>query len=184
MKEELRERRLHTHRVYTGRAVSLDVDRVGLPDGRETTREVVRHPGSVVIVPVLPEGRLLLIRQFRYAVGEILWELPAGTLDRTAESAEACAHRELEEETGYRAGRLLPLGEFFTAPGFTDERMHVFHAEDLRPAEQQLESDELIEVFPLSWEEVQEKVRAGEIRDGKTLAALYLYALAQGGCGD
>ncbi|GBC82299.1 ADP-ribose pyrophosphatase [bacterium HR10] len=177
MAEQWREQRLHTQRIYTGRAVALDVDRIRLPNGRETTREIVRHPGSVVIIPVLDEERVLLIRQFRYAVGEVLWEFPAGTLDRAAESAEACAHRELEEETGYRAGRLIRLGEFFTAPGFTDERMHVFQAEDLRPAAQQLDSDELIEVVPLTWESVYEKVRAGEIRDGKTLAALYLYAL-------
>jgi len=181
MEEHLRELRLETQRLYTGRAISLDVDRIRLPSGRETTREIVRHPGSVVIVPVLEDGRVLLIRQFRYAVGEVLWELPAGTLDRAAESPEACAHRELEEETGYRAERLIRLGEFFTAPGFTDERMHVFRAEGLRPTAQHLDSDELIEVFPLSWDGIEEKVRAGEIRDGKTLAALYLHALARRG---
>ncbi len=179
MSKHLREQQLETRRLYTGRAISLDVDRIRLPTGRETTREIVRHPGSVVIVPVLGEGHLLLIRQFRYAVGEVLWEFPAGTLDRAAESAEACAHRELEEETGYRAGRLIRLGEFFTAPGFADERMYVFQAEDLQPAAQRLDSDELIEVFPMPWDLVQEKVRQGEIRDGKTLAALYLYTLAR-----
>jgi len=179
MDEHLREIRLETQRLYTGRAVSLDVDRIRLPSGRETTREVVRHPGSVVIVPVLDDGRVLLIRQFRYAVGDVLWELPAGTLDRAAESPEACAHRELEEETGYRADRVIPLGAFFTAPGFTDERMYAFRAEGLRPTAQRLDSDELIEVCPLPWSAIEEKVRAGEIRDGKTLAALYLHTLAR-----
>ncbi|MCS6816619.1 MAG: NUDIX hydrolase [Blastocatellia bacterium] len=177
MEEHLRETRLTTQRLYTGRAISLDVDRIRLPSGRETTREIVRHPGSVVIVPVLDDGRLLLIRQFRYAVGEALWEFPAGTLDRAAESPEACAHRELEEETGYCADRMIRLGEFFTAPGFTDERMHVFQAEGLHPTTQRLESDELIEVFPFPWDVIEAKVRAGEIRDGKTLAALHLHAL-------
>lgn len=177
MEEHGHEVRLQTQRIYTGRAISLDVDRVRVPSGRETTREIVRHPGSVVIVPILEDGRLLLIRQFRYAVGEVLWELPAGTLDRAAESPEACARRELEEETGYCADRLIRLGEFFTAPGFTDECMHVFQAEGLHPTQQRLDSDEVIEVSPLPWEAVREKVRAGEIRDGKTLAALYLHAL-------
>lgn len=171
---------IETRRVYEGAVVRLDVDRVRWPDGRETMRETVRHPGAVVILPVLADGRVLLLRQFRYAVKQTLWELPAGTLDQAAESIEACAHRELEEETGYRAGRLTPLGDFFTAPGFADERMYAFLAEDLQPTRQHLESDEFIEVVPLTWSELRAKIAGNEIRDAKTLAALHLYRLRTG----
>jgi ADP-ribose pyrophosphatase len=167
-------------RIYDGIVLRLDVDRVRWPDGRETTREIVRHPGAVVIVPLLPDGRVVLLRQYRYAVSQILWELPAGTLDQAAESIPACAHRELEEETGYRAGRLTPLGDFFTAPGFADERMYAFLAEDLHPTRQNLDSDEFIDVVPLTWSELRAKIAAHEIRDAKTLAALYLYHLRGG----
>jgi ADP-ribose pyrophosphatase len=167
---------LATQRVYDGKVVKLDVDRVRLPDGGEARWEVVRHPGAVVIVPVLPDGRLLFIRQFRYPVRQTLWELPAGTL-RPGEEPEACARRELEEETGYRAENWAFLGDFFTTPGFTDEHMYAFLAEGLRPTVQELEADEFIEVVPLPWTEVEHRVAANEIHDGKTLAALYLYIL-------
>jgi ADP-ribose pyrophosphatase len=175
MENNLRETQLDTQRVYEGKIVKLDVDRVRLPDGREARREVVRHAAAVVVIPVLADGRVVMIRQFRYAVGQIVWEFPAGTLDHAAEGPEACAHRELEEETGYRAGRMVRLGDFFTTPGFTDELMYAFVAHDLQPAAQNLDSDEFIEVVPMSWEEAWAKVAANEIHDAKTLAALCLY---------
>jgi ADP-ribose pyrophosphatase len=179
MDDRLRETQLNTQRVYNGAIVKLDVDRVRLPDGREARREVVRHAGAVVVIPVLADGRVLMVRQFRYAVGQVVLEFPAGTLDHAAESPEACAHRELEEETGHQAGRMIRLGDFFTTPGFTDELMYAFVAEDLTPAAQNLDSDEFIEVVAVSWPEVWAKVAANQIHDAKTLAALCLYQ-AQG----
>lgn len=168
---------LGSQQVYAGRIVRLEVDRVRLPDGRETQWEVVRHPRAVVVVPVLPDGRIVGVMQFRYAVGQELWELPAGIVKEGQEEPHDCAHRELREETGYRAHRLTFLGEFFTSPGFTDERMFAFLAEELEPVGQSLEHDEFLRVMPLSWEEIQQRATTVKLRDGKTLAALYLYAL-------
>jgi len=172
----LRERRLGSRRAYEGKVVKVDEDTVRLPNGREARREVVRHPGAVLIVPVLEDGRVVLIRQYRYAPDEVLWELPAGTLDRRAESAEACAQRELEEETGYRAEHWTFLTKFYTTPGFTDELMHCFLATGLTPAEQCPDTDEAMEVVLMPLTEALALAQGGEIRDGKTIAGLFLAA--------
>src|SRR6266702_8300139 len=132
--------------VYSGRILKLRQDEVRLlPTGRETSREIIEHPGSVGIVPILEEGRIVLIRQFRLAAGEIIWEIPAGTLEK-GEAPEACARRELEEETGYRGEIFKPLFECYLAPGYSMELMHFFVASSLKVMKQATEEDEIISV--------------------------------------
>ncbi len=138
------------------------------------TREVVVHPGAVIILPILHDGRVVMIRQRRHAVEEELWELPAGTRE-LAEAPIDAARRELEEEAGYRTECITPMVEFFTAPGISTERMHAFVATNLRPVSQRLERGELIETEVLTLNEVRTKLTAGDIHDGKTMAVLGLY---------
>ena len=165
-----------TERLYTGRIVNLDRDTVRFPDGSTGQLEMLRHPGASAVVPVLdPPGeadpRVLLIRQFRHAAEAFIWEIPAGRLD-PGESPEACARRELEEETGMRAAAVERLTTIYTTPGFTDERIHLFLAHGLEPGAQHREADEFMELHTLRWSEVLELVRSGQIVDGKTLTSL------------
>jgi ADP-ribose pyrophosphatase len=148
--------------------------------GRSLRREVVRHPGAVVVVPVLEGDRLVLIRNYRIAVDERLWELPAGKLEAGEDPTEA-ARRELEEETGYRCGCVRPLGEFYTSPGFADELMRAFVAEELAFVGQRLEPGEQIEAQTMPQSEALRMARDGRIRDGKTIAALLLWAASTRG---
>lgn len=141
------------------------------PDGSEIIRDVVEHPGAAVILPLLDDGRIVLIRNLRRTVGKVLWELPAGTLE-PGEAPEVCAAREVEEETGYRPGALAPLTEFFASPGVLNERMYGFLATDLVPTSQALEGAEEIEVFPIPTWQVRDMLKDGHIEDGKTIALL------------
>lgn len=166
-------RRLATRRVYAGKVLSLDVDEVVEPGDVRATREVVRHSGSVAILALDGEGRVALVRQFRYAVSEALWELPAGRLD-PGEAPEQGARRELEEEAGLRPQSLERLAFFYTTPGFCDERMHVFRATELATGDARPEEDERIELRWFTPAEVDAMIEAGEIREGKTLVALLL----------
>jgi len=152
------------------------VDRVGLTtnDGRTIQRELIVHPGAVVVLPVLDDGRIVMIRNTRFAVGEELWELCAGTLE-AGEDPAACAGRELAEETGYKADHVAPLVTFYTTPGICNETMHAFVATGLRHVGQQLEPTEKIRVDPLPADQVMRMVERGEIRDGKTLATLLYF---------
>jgi ADP-ribose pyrophosphatase len=167
-------------RVYEGRVVSLDVDRVSEPGGVEGTREVVRQSGSVAALPVLADGRIVLVRQYRYAVDDFVWELPAGRRDH-GETPEAGARRELEEEVGLRAGSLEPLLTFWTTPGFCDEVMHLFRATALEAVPPRPEADERIEQATFTLEEAMAMLGRGEIREGKTLVALLLEAARRRG---
>lgn len=160
--------------IFSGRILSLSLEDHRLPDGREATFEIVRHPGGAAVLPVLEDGRLVLIRQYRAPVGQMVLEIPAGKLD-SGEPPEHCAERELIEEVGYRAGTLEKLGEMLTAIGFCDERLHLYLAIDLRPAEQALEADEFIETIFLRREDAFELVDRGAIDDAKTQLALLLY---------
>jgi ADP-ribose pyrophosphatase len=164
---------LGRRRVYDGRVLSLDVDDVEEPGGVQAVREVVRHRGSVAALPVRDDGRVVLVRQYRYPVDQALWELPAGRIDR-GESAEEGARRELEEEVGLRAGHLEPLCVFYTTPGFCDEVMRLFRATVLAPVPRRPEPDELIEVGTFTLEEARAMIGRGELREGKTLVALLL----------
>jgi ADP-ribose pyrophosphatase len=172
---------ISTERRYNGRVINLDVDTVGFPDGSSGQLEMVRHPGASAIVPFVddpgdPDPRILLLRQFRHAANGYIWEIPAGRLD-PGESPESCARRELEEETGMRAARVERLTTFYTTPGFTDERIHLFLAGGLEEGEHRREHDEFMEVHQTRWSAAMGMVERGEIVDGKTLLAL-LYAKA------
>ena len=162
---------LHHRRVHSGKVVDLDVDEVVEPGGIRGLREVVRQRGSVAVLPVLADGRVVLVRQYRYAVDAFVWELPAGRRD-PGETPEEGARRELEEEVGLRAGTLEPLLVFWTTPGFCDEVMHLFRATGLEPVPPRPEADEKIEPATFTLEDALEMVRRGEIREGKTLVAL------------
>jgi ADP-ribose pyrophosphatase len=145
-----------------------------LPQGGLAKRAIVRHPGAVTIIPLVAPDRVCLIRNYRVAVGETLIELPAGTLEPD-EPAEVTARRELIEETGYSAGRLTRLHEFFTSPGVLDERMYLFIAEELVDVGAEREPGEQIENLVVPWPTALEMVRRGEIRDAKTIVGLLLY---------
>ena len=157
--------------LFRGRR--FHVDRVAQPcnDGSIRDREVIVHPGSVVIVPLVSEDKVCLVEVLRVAVGATLLELPAGTLDRD-EPPLATAARELAEETGYRAGRIEPGGEFWMSPGILRERMHLFVAHDLTAGEQALEPGELITTRVVSWREAVAMCLDGRIEDAKSVAAL------------
>jgi len=168
-----------TRRIYSGRVLDLDLDTVTFPDGSTGELEMIRHSGASAVVPVLSDAaadpEILLIRQFRHAADGPIWEIPAGRLD-PGETPEACAARELVEETGERAGRLDRLATFYTTPGFTDERIHLFVARDLARGEHHREADEFIETSRLSLSRALEMIRTGEIVDGKTIVALLFFS--------
>ena len=169
------EQKVSGRRAWDGRLLAVDVDRVRLADGTEAVREVVRHPGAVVVVACDRDDRVLLVSQFRYAVGRTLLELPAGMLG-AAEEPLACARRELAEEAGCAAQRWTALARFYSAPGFCDEQLHCFLAEDLSPAVGHADPDERIEVVPLPFERALALVDGGEICDAKSVAGLLLAA--------
>jgi ADP-ribose pyrophosphatase len=159
---------------YLGRRLRVRRERHVLPDGRRISLDVVRVPDVAYVLPVLPDGRVVLIRQHRPIVGAEIWELPAGTIE-PGESPVACAHRELREEAGYEAGRLESLGEAFADPGLTDERIFLFVARDLRPTARGLDADEHIEVAPVPLGEAYRMAEVGEILDAGTLVALFRF---------
>jgi ADP-ribose pyrophosphatase len=151
--------------------LQIATETVALPNGTTLELDMVRHPGAAAVVPFVGEREVLLIRQYRYAAGGVIYEVPAGKLEE-GEAPEVCAVRELEEEAGQRAGRIERLGAIWTTPGFTDERIHLFAAFDLSPATQRLEDDELIEVVPMSLDAALEMVWSGELSDAKSALAL------------
>ena len=173
MDESLNEIFVSTERIYAGKVVNLRRDIVSLPNGREASREVVEHPGAVAIVPVLPDGRILLVRQFRHPVGKVLIEIPAGKLDK-GEAPDRCALRELEEETGYRAGSLECKASIFTGPGFTDEVIHIYIASDLVKTAVNPDEDEFLEVRAYAPQDIRRMIREGLICDSKTISGLFL----------
>jgi len=162
---------LRSQTIYEGRVVRLKLDRVVEPGGLTADREVVVHPGSVVVVPHLEDGRIILVRQFRYAVGKSLWELVAGGLEPNETPLEA-ARRELREETGYDARALRPLLTFYPTPGFVSERMHLVEASDLVRSPASPDADERIRVGRFSREELFNMLRQHRVEDAKTLVGL------------
>jgi ADP-ribose pyrophosphatase len=169
-----------TRRLHTGRIIKLDVDTVRFPDGSTSEMDMVRHPGASAVVPFLsdPAGedpQVLLIKQYRYAAGGYLYEVPAGRLD-PGEDPAACARRELQEETGCSAERVDRLTTIFTTPGFCDEVIHLFMAQGLTRGEHRREHDEFLEVETLSLSRALSMIEGGEIRDGKTVSALLFAA--------
>ncbi|MCP4006664.1 MAG: NUDIX hydrolase [bacterium] len=158
--------------IWQGSIGSFGIDEVVLPSKQRVEIAVLRHPGASAIVPFLGEDRILLLRQYRHAASGTIWEVPAGKID-PGEDPAVCAARELEEETGYRAGRIEATGSILTTPGFTDERIHLFCAYDLVRGNMAHESDEVIEVHERTLGEALEMIDRGEIDDAKSIAALY-----------
>ena len=174
--------RTGTRMVHDGRIVKLSLDTVRFPDGSEGTLEMIRHPGASAVLPVVgsvdeEDPEILLIHQFRYAAGGWIWEVPAGIPLGPDEGWVTCAKRELEEETGHRAGNVRPLTRVYTTPGFTDEVIHLFLATGLTPGERNLDDDEFVEVVRMPFSRALEMVRSGEIVDGKSVSTI-LYAAA------
>jgi ADP-ribose pyrophosphatase len=163
---------VESRRVYEGRVVNLRVDRVKLPSGRSSVREVVEHAPVVAIVALDSQGDVLLVRQYRLPAQQSLLEIPAGGVD-PGESPEEAAQRELQEETGQRAGRLERLGSFFSSPGYCDEYMHLYLATGLEPSALAADADESIEVVRLPLDEALRLIERGEIRDVKTIVGLW-----------
>ncbi|WP_396208222.1 NUDIX hydrolase [Gemmatimonas sp.] len=165
-------------RVYHGRIISVDLDEVRFPDGSTGTLEMIRHPGASAVVPVLgdpgDDPEVLLIRQYRYAADQFLYEIPAGRLD-PGETPADCARRELQEETGYSAERVEHVFTMYTTPGFTDEKIHLFVATGLVAGQAHREADEFMELVPTRLSRALSMVEQGEIQDAKTALAL-LYA--------
>ena len=162
--------------IYNGKKVKLEVHHLEDRDDptQRTRREVCVHPGAVVVLPILPDGRVMLIRNKRYTIEQYLVELPAGTLEK-GEDPINCAGRELVEETGYLAGRLKPLGAFYSSPGILTERLYAFAAYDLQKTSQALEAGEEIEPMPVRLDDAIEMIRTGQIQDAKTIAALLMF---------
>jgi ADP-ribose pyrophosphatase len=170
-----------TSRIYTGRVISLDVDNVRFPDGSSGELEIVRHPGAAAVVPVASaleseDPTILMIRQYRYATGGELWEIPAGRLDHPGEDPLACARRELQEEVGVTADRLERLTTIWTTPGFSDEQIHLFVASDLKAGTAAREADEFIDVVPRPLSDVLELIRNGDVCDAKTIVSILYVA--------
>ncbi len=161
--------------LFRGRVFTLKRDRVAEPSGIVATRDMIAHPGSVVVLPLLGDGRIVLIRQYRHAVGQFLWELVAGHKE-PHESAVTGAHRELLEETGYTARRVRKLLEYYPSPGLLGERMDIFLAEGLTKGKAQPEEDEKISQKIVTLREAEKWIRSGKIRDGKSIAGLLYYA--------
>jgi len=155
-----------------GRVFNVTVENVTLSNGYTLDLEVIRHPGASAIVPVLDGDRVLMLKQYRHAVGRLIWEIPAGTFDGK-EDPLICAQRELTEETGYTAGQWDPLGTIIPVPGYSDETIHLFMASVLSRARQALDQDEILEVHPLPIAQVVEMIKSGEIQDAKTIAGIF-----------
>lgn len=163
--------RLGSREIYRGRTFNVDIDKVRLPNGKEVELELVHHRGAAAVVPVLDDGTVLLVRQYRYATGGWLLEIPAGKLDN-GESPETCAGREAEEEVGYRPSKLEPLGWIWSTPGFADEKIWLFLATGLELTKQGLEEDEVLHIERMPLQEAVEQSLSGEIHDAKSAVAL------------
>ncbi len=159
--------------VHRGRVFELYSDRVVLSDGTAVDMDVIRHPGAAAIVPVNADGRLLLLRQYRYAVNREIWEIPAGTLE-PGEAPLDCARRELEEEAGVVAGAWYPLGTITSLPGYSDEQIYLFMAGELSQTLQNPDPDEFLSVHEISREDAMAMIYRGDIQDAKTVAGLFM----------
>jgi len=168
------ERVVSSEMLYKGKLLNLRLDEVLLSGGRRVRREIVVHPGASAILPIVEPGKILMVRQYRHPVGEVLLEIPAGTL-KPGEDPMACAARELEEETGYRAGKLAHLATIYPAPGYSSEILHIYLARDLRRGVQAPEMNEDISIVEMSIDQVLDGIRGGRVKDSKTIVAILYY---------
>jgi ADP-ribose pyrophosphatase len=159
--------------LHEGRTFLFVRENVTLPNSATVDLDIVRHPGAAAVVPLLTEGKLLMLKQYRHAVGRYIWEIPAGTLN-VDEPAISCAKRELIEETGYSSDRLTTLGTVTPVPGYSDELIYLFLARDLVPSQQNLDHDEVLDVHEIFFNEAFTMIRNGAVQDAKTICALFL----------
>lgn len=178
--EHLKETTLSSKEIYKGRIIDLYLEEVKLPNGNTSTREIVRHPGAVAVIAITPENKLLMVEQFRKPLGRTIVEIPAGKLEK-GEEPITTAKRELEEETGYTCVDLKPLISFYTSPGFADELVHLFIAENLEKLTEaaELDEDEFVEVLEVTLEEAQEMIQNNRIFDAKTAYAVQYLLLKE-----
>jgi ADP-ribose pyrophosphatase len=167
------EKSLASKVVFKGNLLNVFSDQVELPNGKKASREYIKHPGAVAVVPITQEGNIVLVRQYRYPIGKLLLEVPAGKLDK-GEQPDECALRELEEETGYVAKNIKKIASIYTTPGFTDEIIHLYRAEDLTLSKPSPDEDEFLDVEIYTKEEIKEMIADGRINDAKSMLALLL----------
>lgn len=167
------EKTVKSKEIFRGKIINLRVEQVELPNGKIASREIVEHPGAVAVVAVTSENQVLMVKQYRKACEEELWEIPAGKLD-PGESPEDAAVRELEEETGYRAGSLEKLTSVYTSPGFANEMIHIYLAEKLTATEQNPDEDEFLDLYHCTWEQIRELLKSGELKDAKSISGLLM----------
>ena len=175
---KLIEKGLCKKRLYSGGAVNFNVDTVLLPNRKTAKREYLDHPGAVAVLPVLPDGRILMVRQYRYPVGEATWEIPAGKMHSPKDNPLFRAKAELREETGYTTTRFKKLMTFWPCCAFSNEELHIFAATDLRPGPAQPDEDEFLRPGDFSLKQVLSMIRSGEIKDSKTIIAVQAMALS------
>jgi len=159
--------------IHRARVFNLIKENVTLDNGVTTDMEFIEHPGATAIIPMFNDSQILLLKQYRHSLREYIWEIPAGTLNPAEERID-CAKRELIEETGYSAEQWQKLGEITPLPGYSDERIHIYLATDLQPAEQDLDKDEIINVHKVKFSEAVEMIKSGDIQDAKTITGLLM----------
>ena len=169
----MEEKTFKSKTIYQGKIINLRLDKVKLPNGKLTEREIIEHPGAVAILPSISPGRIILIKQYRKPVEEILYEIPAGKLN-PGEDEIKCARRELEEETGFQAKKITKLVSFYPTPGISNEKISIFKAENLKKVLSSPESDEFIKIEEIEIDEAIRKIRSGEIKDSKTIIGLLM----------
>jgi ADP-ribose pyrophosphatase len=169
----MQEQTVETKSIFEGKMITLQVDTVKLPNGRTSTREIVKHPGASAVLALL-DGKMLVVEQFRKPLEKLQVEIPAGKLDPGEDPMEA-AYRELEEETGYKANSMKLIHAFYTSPGFADEKLFLYFTDDLAVGSLQLDEDEFLEVEAISFEQAQQYMKEERISDAKTIMAVYAW---------
>jgi ADP-ribose pyrophosphatase len=180
MDEELIETGIASENIFDGNLLHVRRDTVKLPNGNTATREWIKHPGASAVIPILPDGSIILVKQYRYPVGKITLEIPAGKLDAPEEDPLICAERELSEETGYTADRIEKLTTIATTVGFSNEYIHLYLATGLHAGEQHTDEDEFINVVKVPLEKAVEMVNDGRIIDAKSVVSILMAAARQG----
>ena len=174
------EKTIKTTNIFKGRIIDLNVHDIILPNGKRSKREIVNHPGAVAVIAVTDENKMILVRQYRKALEKTIAEIPAGKLEK-GEEPLTCAKRELEEETGITAEKWTSLGSFYTSPGFADEKLYLYLAEDLREGIINTDEDEFVEMFEVTLSEAEDLMKKEIIHDAKTVFAVqYLQLRGQG----
>ena len=170
----MKEKQLKKNRIYKGKAIDFYCDEVELPNGQNATREYLGHPGAAAVLPFLDKKRIVLVKQYRYAIDEITYEIPAGKTDK-GETPLECITRELEEETGFKAKKIEKLISFYPSTAFSNELLHIFAAFGLKKGSKNPDEDEFVEKVIVNFKEALAMVRRGEIKDSKTVIALLYF---------